>query len=44
MLYLVFETCFLDKSTRLDMEDKLDRLAKFIQSKAEPVLRLSFCF
>lgn len=44
MLYLVFETCFLDKSTWLDMEDKLDRLAKFIQSKAKPVLRLSFCF
>lgn len=38
MLYLVSETCFLDKSTLLDMLDK------FTQSKAESVFRLQFCF
>lgn len=36
----VFETCFLDKSRLLDMQDKAERLARLTQCKAEPVLRL----
>ena len=35
---------FLGNSTLLDMQDKADRLAKYTQSKAEPVLETPILF